>query len=72
MSGKIQVGVGAAVNLAIELLIQAQRVSTLVAAAQTRGDQTLDKEEIDAILGDRSKAFENLDQEIEEAEEEGR
>lgn len=68
MSGKLQIGIGAAVNLALELLIQAQRVSTLIASAQARGDSTLNQEELDAILIDRRKAFANLDAAIAESE----
>lgn len=64
MSGKVQIAFGSAVNLALEMLVQAQRISTLVQAAQLRGDATLDKEEYDAIIAARQSAFDRLDQEI--------
>lgn len=68
MSGKTQVVLGVAVNLAMELLIQSQKVSLLVQAAQARGDTTLNQEELDAILADRKDAFAKLDDAILEAE----
>ena len=68
MSGKTQVAIGVATNLALELLIQAQKISTLVAAANANGAGTLDQEALDAILADRKSAFDRLDAAIAEAE----
>lgn len=66
------VPIGTAVNLALELLIQAQRISTIVAAAQADNRQTLKPEEIQAIKDGRTAAFAKLDDAIDTAVQEGR
>ena len=66
------VDVGTAINLALELLIQAQRINTLVAAAQASNRTKLSAEEVKVIREARQAAFEKLDAAIETAETEGR
>jgi pyrrolidone-carboxylate peptidase len=53
-----------AVNLALELLIQSQKISLLVARAQAEGRKSLTPEEIEAIRVDRDAAISRLDAEI--------
>jgi len=61
---KVQV----ALNLAVELLIQAQKLSALVHAAQMKGKTDLTEEETAQLLSDRDAAFDRLDQAIKNAE----
>lgn len=64
--------IGTAVNMALELMIQAQKISTLILAAQTRGDTHLAPEEWKALLDDRKAAFDRLNESIATAQAEGR
>lgn len=60
--------VAVALNLAIELLIQAQKLSALAHAAQMKGKTELTAEEISQIVADRDAALARLDQAIAVAE----
>lgn len=64
--------IGVAVNVALEMLIQAQKVSLLVAGAQAENRDTLTPEETKQILEGRQAAFDKLDASISKAESERR
>lgn len=58
------------INLVLNLLMQAQKVSALIMAAQNSGRYTLDADEIKAIRADRDQAFDELEAAIENAKDE--
>lgn len=60
-----------AINLALNLIAQGQRISLLVSKAQAEGRSQLKPEEVKAIHEDRDAAFNRLDQAIAEAESRG-
>lgn len=64
--------VAIALNLAVELLVQAQKLSALTTAAQLKGKTELGDDEVKQILADRDASFKRLDDAIAKAQTEGR